>query len=204
MIVRAFVNPYPPRFSEAIQREHLTPTATFFVKTKKGDEDEVFMKGVRVGDLCEVSHLFLLGRLGGKIATRKASLSTTIKGVLERGGIIVEKSTGRRSDDATWHEAVMEARENVGKSARGQATGAKNGAQSSGRPGKLDKLDAAARGAIEQIIAREWPSKNHDTKTAATTEINRQIEPFKLRRFVLTRGWLYHHADATCQKAANK
>lgn len=180
MSIRAYINPYPPRFGEAWQRARISPDAAVYVQTKGGNERERAIKSIRKGDIFEVAPLFLLARLRGGTKRRTAELLAEANKVLDAGATIREGKDGRTSKSRKdWAAMIIEAREAIGSSARGIATGAKNGQLSKGRPRKAYTEQTL------RIIDRYWPPRKGwsvDRSVEAINELSTQI---------VKRGWLY-------------
>src|SRR5690242_13111989 len=89
--IRSLCNPVP-RLSEATQRALLTG------EIYKFEDRGRFILSVRPGNFAEVVEVYLLADANLRADARKRDLLKTWERIEDRGGIILEQSTGRRSD----------------------------------------------------------------------------------------------------------
>lgn len=175
MDIRAYINPYPPRFSELAQFSTITEGATIYSAKQR----EALIRSVRKGSIVEVQYSFLLATLQGRVKTRVADFIAMFDEIEDRGGTIVETATGRRSDKRKDRNRMMiEAREAIGT---GKPHARFNGQMSKGRPQHRTKEDKAK---IEAL----WHSKKFKTRDDALAAIKALgFDP------PITRGYCYSH-----------
>lgn len=178
--VRAYINPYPPNFSAEWQRSKLSQRATLYTQTKRGKEREQLSRSTRKGSIIEIAMLFLFAKLSGGVRRRVADLLVVVNELLDRGAVIIERATGRTSKSRKdLNSMLVQAREMIGQSARGMATGAKNGKLSKGRPRKAYTEQTL------RIIDHFWPPRKGWTVDESVEAIN------ELSTQTVKRGWLY-------------
>lgn len=164
MDIRSYLNPYPPRFTEAGQVEALT--GTLYKEDKTGAIIDALIRSVREGSIVEVTHGFLLAPMHGKPAKRRRELLARIDRIKDRGGSLLEVSTGRKSGNRSECNAMLlDAYDMIASSGRGKKSAA-NGALSKGRPEKdytPEQMDA---------MRRIWFSRRYRTRTEAVAAIH--------------------------------
>ena len=164
MDIRSYLNPYPPRFTEAGQVEALT--GALYKEDKTGAIIDALIRSVREGNIVEVTHGFLLAPMHGKPAKRRRELLARIDRIKDRGGSLLEVSTGRKSGNRSECNAMLlDAYDMIASSGRGKKSAA-NGALSKGRPEKdytPEQMDA---------MRRIWFSRRYRTRTEAVAAIH--------------------------------
>lgn len=186
---RDYINPTTAH-SKAWQLSMLTGGTTY-IEDKTGNVFvERLLGSIRKGSIVRVAAAYLLAPNKGGAAKKRDGWAARYKLLRKAGATLIVPGVTE-----TGAALAMMASVQIANSGRGAA-----GLKKSGRPNKLDKLEPATRNIVEQIVAREWPSKKHETRRAAHAEINRQLKPLKV---TLGWGWLYTNADKIIAKVRN-
>lgn len=160
--IRSFWNPVP-RLSEATQKGLLTGEL-YGPKERDG-----LVQSVRRGSLVEVVELYLLARASGRSDSRKRDLLKTWDAIEARGGIVIEQSTGRRSDKAKdAREMQAQAFEQLSRSGKGQKS-ARNGALSKGRAPWNPTPE------VKRVCEAEWFSRKHENDDERVAAIQAKV-----------------------------
>lgn len=156
--IRSFWNPVP-RLGEATQKGLLTG------ELYGPKERDALILSVRRSSLVEVVELYLLATSNGRADSRKRDLLKTWDAIEKRGGVVIEQSTGRRSDNAKEaREMQAQAFEQISRSGKGKKS-ALNGALSKGAP-RYVPTDEEMR-----VIREEWYSVQNETTDEAVAQI---------------------------------
>lgn len=148
--IRSYCNPFPPRFSAAVQLARLA--GELYTEDKKGKIIDALIRAIRPGDVVEVVELFLLAPVKASTAKRRRVLVERIEAIKARGGSICEVSTGDRSDQGHLPRMIVRAVGLISKGGKGAA-----GRTKRGRP----KKERASEDL--QIMEFEWVSKRNKT-----------------------------------------
>ena len=160
--IRSLCNPNP-RLGEAAQLALLTGEVYYFKERKD------LIKSVRRGSVVEVVEAYLLATGSGRSDSRKRDWLKTVDEIEERGGIVVEATTGRRSDDRkAWRQAQAQAFEQIANSGRGRKSAA-NGALSKGAPGWSPTPEQDA------VIDKEWFRRTNTTDNERMAAIQEKL-----------------------------
>lgn len=160
--VRSYVNPYPPRFSEAAQIAVLT--GTIYKEDKSGAIFESLKRSIREGSLVEVADAFLLAPVRGRPSKRREALVARFDAVEDKGGIVWCRATGYRSNNRKQlRQMIMRANDMIARSGQGAP-----GKSKSGRPSHRDKYTDAQWKAMGHI----WDSRKYDTGDKALAAIH--------------------------------
>lgn len=159
---RNYINPQPKkgRFSEAWQKEAV-PDGEDYVEDKSGKIVDALIQSVRKGSIVRVRRLFCLAPWAGGPAKRRRVMAERVDAIRERGGVIMEAETQRRSD-VRGHcgQMLMGGYEDIATSGRGIAR-----YERTGRPPKY-KMDSHELAIAEGV----WTSrryKNDDERLIA-------------------------------------
>ena len=148
--IRSLCNPNP-RLGEAAQIALLTGEIYYFKDRKE------LIKSVRRGSVVEVVEAYLLATGSGRSDSRKRDWMKAVDEIEDKGGIVLEASTGRRSDNRKeWRAAQAQAFEQIASSGRGRKS-ARNGALSKGAPGWNPMPEQ------RHVAEIEWFSRKHKT-----------------------------------------
>ena len=162
--IRSFWNPNP-RLGEAAQKEHLT--GTLYGPTERKD----LIRSMRVGSIVEVVELYLLAGANLKAGARKKDLIAVIAEIQDKPkfGIILEASTGRRSDNPKeWREMLAQAFEQIARSGKVRKS-ALNGALSQGAPKWTPTKEQDA------VIDKEWFRRTNTTDNERMAAIQEKL-----------------------------
>lgn len=183
---RNYINPHP-RYAASGQRERLGDDDPY-VEDKQGKVIEAVIQSVRKGSrsVVRVDELFLLAPIKGGPAKRKKELGRRIDAVKARGGVVMERSSGARSDQAGFASAIVRAVEMIANGGRG---GAGKGRRGKRRIELTPHEDAVARGV--------WFSRQYANDDERVTAIEKRIGR-KLKR-----SWLWNRYGSP-HKAADK
>lgn len=147
--IRSFWNP-APRLTEATQKGLLSG------ELYGPHERDALIGSIRPGSFVEVVELYLLAKAKGRSDSRKRDLLAAVDRIEERGGIVLEASTGRRSDrPKDWRYMQAQAFEQIASSGRGRKS-ARNGALAKGAP----KWKPTAE--QDRVIDAIWYSRKYD------------------------------------------
>lgn len=160
--IRSLCNPVP-RLSEATQKALLTG------EVYKFEDRDRFILSVRRGNFAEVVEVYLLADASLRADARKRDLLKTWDAIEARHGIILEQSTGRRSDRAKdAREMLAQAMEQISRSGKGRKS-ARNGALSKGAPRYVPTEDEM------RVIREEWYSVQNETTDEAVAAIAERL-----------------------------
>ena len=162
--IRSFWNPVP-RLGEAAQKALLT--GEIYGPTQRGG----MVNSVRPGSIVEVAELYVLANTDLRADARKNDLLKVIAEIEGKPhlGVILEASTGRRSDNPKQsREMLAQAFAQISSGGKGRKS-ALNGKLSEGAPGWLPTPDEKA------ICVEEWFSKKNKTIDDACIRIKGRI-----------------------------
>ena len=148
--IRFWVNPRPGWSREA-QLERLTGEVYEAGSKDHGAKArKELIKSIRRGDVVEVCEIYLLALDTGRSDKQRRDMLATVDAIEDRGGIVVELSTGFRSNvRREWAKMQAEAFYRLALGGKGRRSAA-NGRRSKGRPPKFDltpEQDRAAKAA---------------------------------------------------------
>lgn len=169
--VRGYVNPYVPGgLAEASQRSGMT--GEVYVEDRYGKQADSLIRSIRKGSLVQVHELFYLAPGAGKPRQRRKLLVERVDAILERGGDIIETSTGfkirRRGTTMS-----MRAAEQIASSGR---------ARKHDRPGRPRTWELTT--AERDVAELEWRSRHHQNDEQRTLAVQRRINK------AVSRAWL--------------
>ena len=162
--IRSFWNPVP-RLGEAAQKSVLT--GELYGPTQR----DALIRSVRPGSVVEVAELYLLAKADLRADARRNDLLKTMAAIEGKPhfGIVVEASTGRRSDNPKQsREMLAHAFKQISTGGKGRHS-AVNGALSKGAPGWLPTPEEKA------ICSEEWFSKKNATIDDACIRIKGRL-----------------------------
>ncbi len=174
MTVRSYCNPYPPRFSQAVQEARLS--GDIYVEDKSGKVIDGLIMSIRKrGTIVQVLELGLLAPTFGKPRKRRTILTQRIEAILEKGAHIEEVATGHRSRYRQLPRMMIHAYEFIATSGRSSGN-----YDRPGRPGVV--LTAQER----ELALALWTNRRYGNDVERITAIERRLGK-KLKR-----GWLWH------------
>lgn len=160
--IRVYVNAHP-RFAAAGQLERLqTLGGEIYVESRSGNVIDSVINSVRkeLRSVVAVDELFLLAPADGTSRKRKTELADRIDRIKDRGGIVMERSSGAISNKPGFAKAFLRATEMIANGGRGRA-----GQHRQGRPAReftKEQLDA---------MGRIWSSRKYPTRRDATAAV---------------------------------
>lgn len=147
--IRSYCNPQP-RLSASAQEARLT--GEVYTENKRGTAFTALFKSLRPGDVVEVLDLYVLPPATLKTFRRRRVLTERVEAIAAAGAVLVELSTGDRSDKGHTPRMMMRAYEMIGKAGQGYTgTGRK------GRPPKQRSVEEL------RIMEFEWVNKCNKT-----------------------------------------
>lgn len=173
---RNYINPQSRgKFTAAWQLEPMAEGA-MYVEDKTGKVINALIKSIRNGSIVQVRRLFCLAPWAGKPGQRRATMSERLDAIEDRGGVVLEAETQRRSDArGQRNQMLMDGLADIGTAGRA------NPRWQMGRPAKEytpQQLDA---------MARIWFSSRYRTgadKVAALHSLGIKVSaPYMYRRF---------------------
>jgi len=161
--IRSYLNPFPPRFSEAAQAGILT--GTIYKEDKTGKVFDALARSVRKGTIVEVADGFLLAPIRGQTRKRREAMLERIDAIRERGGIIKCLATGYQSNErAQCNRMLLRAYEMMGRSGKGVP-----GKRKEGRP--PTEVTQHEKDVMEGI----WHSRRYKNNDERVTAIEKRI-----------------------------
>lgn len=114
--IRNYNNPWKPRFSEQNQAAQLTGES--YIENKTGKVIDALIRSIRKGTIVEVVEIGLLAPVNSSPAKRRKIMAERVEEIKERGGIILEKATGHRSDKGQLPRMMIRGSEFIASSGR--------------------------------------------------------------------------------------
>lgn len=169
---RNYINPGKGNFTADWQKSYM-PDGEDYVEDKTGKIFDALVRSVRKGTIVRVRRLFCLAPWKGMPAKRRRILAERVDALRERGGIVMEAETHRRSD-VRGHcaQMLMGGYEDIATAGRSVSKG------KTGRPGK-NRTDAELA-----IMKAEFFSRKNKTVDDALAVLARKVSN-------VTRGELY-------------
>lgn len=170
---RNYINPGKGNFTADWQKSYM-PDGEDYVEDKTAKIFDALVRSVRKGTIIRVRRLFCLAPWRGRPSTRRRIMAERVDAIRERGGIVLEAETQRRSDvRGNCAQMLMGGYEDIATAGRATSKGKK------GRPGK-SRTEAQLA-----VMKAEFHSRKNKTVDDALVVIaNRKVPN-------VTRGELY-------------
>lgn len=125
--IRNYVNPQPPskgtRFTAEWQLAYL-PDGETYTEDKSGKQIGALIRSLREGSIVRVRRLFILGSWFDGPRKRRNAIASILDEIKDKGGIVLEMETGRRSDRrGDCSKMLMDAYEDVATAGRSTPKG---------------------------------------------------------------------------------
>lgn len=160
--IRSYCNPWPPRFSEQVQRARLT--GEVYVEDKTGAIIDALIRSVRKGTVVEVVEVGLLGPIKGGPAKRRALMAERVERIKARGGAIIEVETGSDSRKGHLPRMMVRGAEFISTSGR-----------TKGKHGKAGQPAHQYTAHELSIMEGCWTSRRHKNDDERLTAIEKRI-----------------------------
>jgi hypothetical protein len=176
--IRGYVNPFTPGQTEAGQRLVMPTGAEIYVEDRTGKVIDKLIASVRRSSVVAVKDMDCLAPVQFNSQKRRRLLSERVDTIKVSGGLILELSTGRRSNKGQLAQMLATAYERIRNSGRGRKS-AGNGSISVGAPRRYPRS-----GYEYGVMEAQYYSRRNKNMNERRMAMKKQIG------YAPSRGWL--------------